>query len=504
MPEMKICPNCGKEILAVAKKCKYCGTWIEPKHEFRCPVCCEVIPEDSVICPVCHERLRPDPEPAPAPEPEIVVEEAISAPVAPDHPKTPEAKPRLFPWKWICGSVAAVLVIGLVAFLVLKPQGNSNAPYDDAKVLHEWFFNGLGTHVSSISDVPALKQRLIKMLGKKSVEGIEDLLANSSFNEEPNISITHDTDGGDVYQLVGVRQSASNSESFLVKYIDYGDRGFLDASAMIAGSHKSGKETVKKPHVVSPIVRQWEYEGRKGVGRKAPKIEMTLLVDGPGVEDNKIKGYYEVSGSDAITLLEGTIVDQTLTLEEIDPEAQDEPWFIPYFEFELDKSLDQSPILNGDWVNNYGHDPDPETAEGEQGLVMIPVNLSRSGSNASTNHIGDNQLAVKYEGKIYDSDHSYEIFMTLNIENNGGWGDKVTGHYRYKSQPESNVIGLSGEIYSEKGTVLFLDLDSDGGSERFSFTFTDDLALLGTIEGEWLKIKDGITEKEMNVLLTKQ
>lgn len=33
MSETKICPNCGKEILAVAKKCKYCGTWVEPKKE---------------------------------------------------------------------------------------------------------------------------------------------------------------------------------------------------------------------------------------------------------------------------------------------------------------------------------------------------------------------------------------------------------------------------------------------------------------------------------------
>ena len=29
MPETKNCPNCGEEILAVAKKCKHCGEWLD-------------------------------------------------------------------------------------------------------------------------------------------------------------------------------------------------------------------------------------------------------------------------------------------------------------------------------------------------------------------------------------------------------------------------------------------------------------------------------------------
>lgn len=53
MSETKICPYCGGEILAVAKKCKHCGQWLLVK----CPFCDEDIPAGSVICPECGESL---------------------------------------------------------------------------------------------------------------------------------------------------------------------------------------------------------------------------------------------------------------------------------------------------------------------------------------------------------------------------------------------------------------------------------------------------------------
>lgn len=58
MEETKRCPYCGEEILAVAKKCKHCGEWLEEKRSKACPVCGEQIDEDASICPHCKEKLE--------------------------------------------------------------------------------------------------------------------------------------------------------------------------------------------------------------------------------------------------------------------------------------------------------------------------------------------------------------------------------------------------------------------------------------------------------------
>ena len=52
MEETKRCPYCGEEILAVAKKCKHCGEWMETKEPEK----------EKKACPVCGEQIDVDVE----------------------------------------------------------------------------------------------------------------------------------------------------------------------------------------------------------------------------------------------------------------------------------------------------------------------------------------------------------------------------------------------------------------------------------------------------------
>ena len=53
--ETKRSPYCGEEILAVAKKCKHCGEWLDKEETKICSVCGEKVPANTAMCPHCKE-----------------------------------------------------------------------------------------------------------------------------------------------------------------------------------------------------------------------------------------------------------------------------------------------------------------------------------------------------------------------------------------------------------------------------------------------------------------
>ncbi|MCR4808561.1 MAG: zinc ribbon domain-containing protein [Prevotella sp.] len=65
MEETKRCPYCGEEILAIAKKCRFCGEWLTDKEKPKiqnlapCPVCGEQIERGVSFCPICHTDISP-------------------------------------------------------------------------------------------------------------------------------------------------------------------------------------------------------------------------------------------------------------------------------------------------------------------------------------------------------------------------------------------------------------------------------------------------------------
>ena len=49
---IKQCPFCAGEIAASAKKCRYCGRWLE-EREKECPYCLQKIPLEAKKCLYC-------------------------------------------------------------------------------------------------------------------------------------------------------------------------------------------------------------------------------------------------------------------------------------------------------------------------------------------------------------------------------------------------------------------------------------------------------------------
>jgi len=60
----KVCPFCGAEINASAKKCRFCGNWFD--EEIECPYCAEKIKASAKKCRFCGEWIGDKPNEQPS------------------------------------------------------------------------------------------------------------------------------------------------------------------------------------------------------------------------------------------------------------------------------------------------------------------------------------------------------------------------------------------------------------------------------------------------------
>lgn len=136
MEQTKKCPECGQYVLAVARKCKYCGHWFDEEKSSgedtrRCPVCDEIIPEDVKACPCCDEpivEISLETQPLEA----AVSTDSLDSDIAstenmPIEKKSPQKTVALFIGIGIALILVLLVVILYMALPDLHKQGDNGA-----------------------------------------------------------------------------------------------------------------------------------------------------------------------------------------------------------------------------------------------------------------------------------------------------------------------------------------------------------------------------------------
>lgn len=152
MGETKPCPYCGEPILKVARKCKWCGEWLDDNStnssepSVPCPICGELIPKGPEICPLCKEPIKGDQN-----KPTTIVQSKYK-----------------FNSKHILIGVGALAVVALGTFAIkshiLDSEYNAmyeNSPYNIiSNNLHEAISNGqtLASFLRDEKNIDALKR----------------------------------------------------------------------------------------------------------------------------------------------------------------------------------------------------------------------------------------------------------------------------------------------------------------------------------------------------------
>lgn len=134
MEQTKKCPACGQYVLAVARKCKYCGHWFDEEKSSgedarRCPVCDEIIPEDASVCPFCNEPVEAEPdETQPEEVPHHVHEQEIDS--VPDTHENPLKKKTeaLFIGIGAAMTLVSIAVVIWIIVISLPHDSNADAP----------------------------------------------------------------------------------------------------------------------------------------------------------------------------------------------------------------------------------------------------------------------------------------------------------------------------------------------------------------------------------------
>jgi hypothetical protein len=120
--ETKICPHCGEEILAIAKKCKYCKQWIEQPATDENPAANPAPATAEEVAPLSNDEI---------PE-EVVEEKPVSTyhpPVkVPSYSSEPEEDTDDNGSNNILPIIIAVIAIALVAFMIICAR-SSKSPY---------------------------------------------------------------------------------------------------------------------------------------------------------------------------------------------------------------------------------------------------------------------------------------------------------------------------------------------------------------------------------------